>query len=55
MALSEVGEMAIRDQEERLKHKKDDPARFLTGIYGIDGLSGRPLPERGDGDWRIVE
>ena len=39
MALSEVGEMAIRDQEERLKHK-DDPARFLTGIYGIDGLSG---------------
>lgn len=39
VALSEVGEVAIRDQEERLKHK-DDPARFLTGIYGIDGLSG---------------
>lgn len=38
-ALSIVGELALRNQEERI-NRKDDPTRLLTGIYGIDGLSG---------------
>lgn len=37
--LSELGETIIRNHEERMTHK-DDPTRMLTGIYGIDGVSG---------------
>lgn len=39
VALSELGETVLHNQEERM-NRKDDPMRLLTGIHGIDGLTG---------------
>lgn len=37
--LSELADQVIEYQVERMNHK-DDPVRMLTGIHGIDGLTG---------------